>query len=205
MSTRGAILRVEPDGRLFGRYHHFDAYPDGLGKTLWNLYHGAEKNSERFKGDLAGLIKMLIDDHPAGWSTINGADWAYEPGYIGFTDGTRRGDSPLELCTRCGANRYKHYGGLDHEAEMPPEAERANCYCHGDRSESEGQITGDTLAESWCEYAYVIDVAAKTMRVMASYPKPWHDIAIVDLDGAEPDWSAIGDEETELEETATAP
>jgi len=39
MSTQGVIARAVADG-WEGCYHQFDSYPEGLGKTLWRLYHG---------------------------------------------------------------------------------------------------------------------------------------------------------------------
>ena len=45
MSTREVIARQKGD--VFeGRYHHWDSYPSGLGKALWELANGT------FKGKL---------------------------------------------------------------------------------------------------------------------------------------------------------
>jgi len=76
MSTRGMIARlgVQP-GTIVGRYHHFDSYPDGLGRALWNAYH------DYFHKNLWAMMKFLIDDHPAGWSTIVESDFNLAPGY----------------------------------------------------------------------------------------------------------------------------
>jgi hypothetical protein len=39
VSTRGVIARQKGD--VFeGRYHHWDSYPSGEGKALWELVHG---------------------------------------------------------------------------------------------------------------------------------------------------------------------
>ena len=57
MATRGCIARVDGDG-FRGVYHHWDSYPSELGKKLFGLARGA---------DLRSLMRMLIDDHPAGW------------------------------------------------------------------------------------------------------------------------------------------
>ena len=74
MGTRGAIVRATPDG-FRGRYHHWDSYPEGLGQALWKAYH------EDFKRDLPRMLRTLIDEHPAGWSSIVNVDWNLEPGY----------------------------------------------------------------------------------------------------------------------------
>lgn len=74
MSTRSVIARKTETG-FKGRYHHWDGYPTALGATLFNLLN------EHFKRDLGAMLKTLLDDHPAGWSTINEADFTQEPGY----------------------------------------------------------------------------------------------------------------------------
>ena len=75
MGTRGIIARLDKKRGFAGNYHHWDSYPTELGNTLWKLYHG------HFERDLKRMLKVLIDDHGAGWSTINGADFNLEPGW----------------------------------------------------------------------------------------------------------------------------
>jgi hypothetical protein len=77
MGTRGVIARQTGECSFAGRYHHWDSYPDGLGATLFAL---AQKDGP-FGGDLPKMLHVLLDEHPAGWSTINGADWTQPPGY----------------------------------------------------------------------------------------------------------------------------
>lgn len=74
MSTSGAIARKTETG-WEGRYHDCDGYPIGLGKALWDLYHG------HFNGDLDAMLGLLIDDHPAGWFSIIHADLSLSPAY----------------------------------------------------------------------------------------------------------------------------
>jgi hypothetical protein len=75
VATRGAIVRIDEDGTFFGVRHQRYSMPEALGKTLWNLYH------EHYKGNLSGMLKFLIDEHPAGWSTMVGANFALPSGY----------------------------------------------------------------------------------------------------------------------------
>ena len=70
MSTRGAIATISKPEGFKGVYHHWDSYPTGLGATLYRLYNG------HFQKDLPAMLKALINDHPAGWSTINDKDWS---------------------------------------------------------------------------------------------------------------------------------
>lgn len=81
MSTHGAIARLTAPGRWVGRYHHSDSYPSGLGRTLFRLYH------EVFNRDLTAMLKMLIDDHPAGWSSIVDKDFNHPTGYQRYSLG----------------------------------------------------------------------------------------------------------------------
>ena len=98
MSTRGIIARPTEGEGFIGRYHHFDAYPAGLGMQLIELINA---------WGVSNTAKTLIDDHPAGWSSIFG-DWSQKPGFIEFNNPKRA------------------------ELERRPQ-----CYCHGDRHEQE--------------------------------------------------------------------
>ena len=89
MSTRGAIVRFTEGQSFQGVYHHWDSYPEGLGQTLVSLY------KEQFDGDLDKMLATLIDDHPGGWSTINGKDWSLAPG---FNEYPNKGDQPECYC-----------------------------------------------------------------------------------------------------------
>lgn len=66
MSTRSVIARKKSPGLFAGTYHHWDGYPSALGHTLYDSFH------EVFNKDLKKMLEYLIDEHPGGWSTING-------------------------------------------------------------------------------------------------------------------------------------
>lgn len=208
MSTRSVIARK--DGMSFkGVYHHWDGYPSGLGATLFELRNG------HFKGDTQAMLSALIDDHPAGWSTINGADWTQCPGFT----------QDQYNCEICGEPDWKHYAqnyashGLpepphpegnwcvfDHSPKRPETARRPECYCHGQRHEEANAITEQNAADCGCEWAYVFDGNGK-MEVQSSYRRDghkmigmfgcgdpdsvWRTIAVVDLNGEEPDWEKM--------------
>jgi hypothetical protein len=118
MSTRGALVRATGDNTFKGVYHHWDSYPKGLGKTLWGLYHG------HFNKDLGKMLGVLIDEHLAGWSTINECDFNLKPGYI------------------------------EHPEPDSKKPQRPLCYCHGDRRERAQVITEKNAEQSWCEFVY---------------------------------------------------
>lgn len=176
MSTRGVIARLVSPGKFKGRYHHWDSYIKGLGASLHELYH------THFNKDIDTMLKTLIDDHPAGWSTICGRDWTQEP----------RGEQRDDL-------RKK-------QSELPPE-----CFCHGDRKEEGCVFTEENASGSGCEYAYAFTKGKdghNLMVVLSSYRKngnkmigmfgcgdenaAWREIGTVDLDSEiGPDWEAI--------------
>lgn len=112
MLTRGVIARLTGTlpPRFRGRYHYWDSYPSALGQTLWVLYHG------HFDRDLDAMLRVLLDDHPAGWSTIVGRDFNM---LSGFTE----------------------LANSKHEEEDEVEGVWPECYCHGDRGEDAWQVT----------------------------------------------------------------
>ena len=167
MSTRAAIARltcVSPV-KWAGRYHHWDGYPSGLGATLWELYHG------HFGRDLDAMLQVLLDNHPAGWSSLHSSD---------FTG---------------------------HSADS------TNCYCHSDHPEKEWLVTDKNASGSGCEWAYAFTSVKttdgnghNTMLVLSSYTPQgkmigyfgmgnseavWPVVAVVDLNGQEPNWEQI--------------
>ena len=171
MSTRGCIARLQRRAPLEfkGVYHHWDSYPSGLGRALFRL------RSTCFARDTEAMLRALIDEHPAGWSTIVGATFSKVPGFRNRgSQGTADDDAP-------------------------------QCYCHGDRSESDWAVTQRNAAGSGVEYVYAFDGAA--MLVLGSYcadgekmigmfgagdhAAGWRIIAEIDLDGSAPDWKAL--------------
>lgn len=182
MATRGCIARRTGEHSFAGIYHHWDSYPSGLGKTLFGLYNGF------FQRDLDAMLRMLLDEHPAGWSTINGADFSLPAGYV---------NDPIDRIS-------------DEVATGP------RCYCHGDRHEtSDGHVTEKNADETGCEYVYILDaqervgecsqqvvvpavrmLIATSYRGKASFPDKFgkfRTIKIVNLDDDEPIWD-VNDE-----------
>jgi hypothetical protein len=133
-------------GAAIGRYHHYDGYPAGLGTSLLLAQR------DNFK-TIAEMVQVLVFDHPAGWSTINGADWTLTPGTA-----TNTNDNERE-CVVCGKSHWKHYrqyyGGYTYpDATLPDDAaegtmvlghqpkavelatdRRPSCYCHNGEGE----------------------------------------------------------------------
>ena len=174
MSTRGCIARLQKRDPLEfkGVYHHWDSYPSGLGQKLFHI------RNQEFKGDTAAMLKVLIDQHPAGWSTIVGADFDLRPGFQG----------------------HQKADGKAMVMESRPQ-----CYCHGDRHETSSMVTERNAAASGIEYAYLFD--GSKMFIAGSFcgngrkmvgmfglgdaEAVWSVIAEVYLDGPEPDWETL--------------
>lgn len=171
MSTRGCIARPAGDG-WEGRYHHYDSYPTGLGKSLWSYYH------EYFKRDVTAMQRYFIDEHPAGWSSVTDCDLSRTPGFC---------ERPTSILT----DRDK----WDDEQKTP------HCYCHGDRHEEAGEpITctgdcGESCDPLFIEWAYVL--AEQGMSIWGSGPKQGsneyahYPVAFVRWDAEEPNWEAM--------------
>lgn len=182
MLTRGVIARLTGTlpPRFRGRYHHWDSYPSGLGKTLWALYHGY------FDRDLNTMLGVLIDGHPAGWSTIVGRDFNLLAGF------TELADQKIE-------------------EEDEAQGTRPECYCHGDRDEEAWEVTEQNACSSGCEWAYAFQPGTKPehdlMLVLSSYrlsgqrmigffgqgdtQAVWAPVAVIALRAEEPEWNAL--------------
>ena len=133
-----------------------------------------------FNRDLERMLKELIDDHPAGWSTINNADFSLVPSYIEISK--------------------KSEGSFTDEAKGP------ESYCHGDRSEGALVVTEKNAADIGCEWVYAFNNKAE-MILLGSYnddgrkmigmfgmgnpDAKWRIKAVIDLNGSEPNWENI--------------
>jgi hypothetical protein len=155
MSTHGAIARPIADG-WEGRYHHADSYPTQLGRTLWTLYHG------HFARDVAAMMAFLIDEHPAGWSTIVDADFT-QP--AGFPAGPHApGQGPACYC----------HGA---RAEAPQ------------RLHEHGGCQDETCNPQAITWVYVLGPVG--MAVLASQEDQHRPVGFVRWDDIEPDWEQL--------------
>ena len=70
MSTRSCIAYKTGEKSWSGVYCHFDGYPGGVGKNIWNkvkeMNHGGKTNEHILKNFISDFIK----DHSAGWSSF---------------------------------------------------------------------------------------------------------------------------------------
>lgn len=165
MSTRSIIARVgEHEGQFAGRYVHADGMPTSMGKTLWSLLHG------HFRNDLKAMLAFLIDaPHAvAGWSAIVGKDFTLKPGYT------------WQQATADGA-KYEVYS-------QRPDYRRPQAFA-GRKGEEAFLYTHEHMEDTDCEWLYVFDEENRKLFVRDICQK--EDVVVVDLDGEEPNWSAI--------------
>jgi hypothetical protein len=136
------------------------------------LYRG------HFQRDLERMLQYLIDEHPAGWSSIVHKDFTLKPGYT------------WQKAVADGA-KYEVYS-------KRPDYRRPNWFCHGTRNEEAFQIT--ETSDTDCEFAYVFETVddKNIMHVLDRAKQPqgtgyfWCDIGRIELDSNDPvDWDEI--------------
>lgn len=176
MSTRSVIARTVGDG-FEGRYHHFDGYPGGIGKTLYTLAN------TQFKDNIKRMMEILVDEHKAGWSNINNRNFSVTPGYREYDN-----RKVAEDFRKDGETMSVSYDKLY-------EWERQNigpeCFCHGDRQETTEILIAQEGESNWTDWAYAIDEDSMMMGVFNNLSKGWALVSVVDLNGPEPDWQTI--------------
>lgn len=168
MGTRGAIARKDDTG-FEGVYHHWDSNPTGLGETLYGLYHG------HFKQDLESMLEVLIDQHPAGWSTINGKNFELPSGFGGADP-----DSP-----KCYCHGKRSEEGWRVTAENAAGSGIEYAYVF----DVEHNMMG--ILSTYIERDGV-DVKMIGMFGMGDPLATWKPMAIINLEHEEPDWEKIG-------------
>lgn len=167
MGTRSTIARMTNKNGFSGVYHHWDGHPYSLGATLYKLYNG------HFKKDIDAMLKFLIDDHPAGWSTINKADFTKPAGYNDDWD-NRISRGPECYC----------HGDRSEKGHVITEETASSCGC-----EYAYVFKGKTMLvlSSYRGNGH-------KMIGMFGHGDPnaiWKQIGEVDLDGPEPDWDKM--------------
>lgn len=170
MATRAVIARATGDQTFEGVYHHWDGYPSALGATLFELYNKEfDQNSER-------MLKVLIDDHKAGWSTINKADFTLASG---FYEDRKRDNRPQCYC----------HGDRSEPANLLTERTASGCGCEYAYVFRKTDAGND---EMLVRSSYRDNGSKMIGAFGAGDPAAtWRTIGVVLLNGAEPDWKAM--------------
>lgn len=177
MGTRGVIARPLGDG-WEGHYHHNSSNPKGLGKTLWDAYHG------HFGRDVAAMQAYFIDAHPGAWSSVVNADFKRKPGFVDY------GKMPL---------REDHADDESYERAYRKVMGRPRCFCHGDRShnrdgadDNKYRNVDGKVGDDWdIEWVYVLHPAGMDVLTADDQGDNWTCAATVLWDRDEPDWEAV--------------
>src|ERR1035437_9421653 len=165
MGPGSLIARVgEHEGQFRGRYVHADGMPTSMGATLWNLLHG------HFTNNLLAMLAYLIEAKHAqcGWSALVGKDFSLKPGYT------------WQKATADGA-KYEVYS-------KRPDYRRPQCFA-GRPGEQPYLFTEKDMDGTDVEWLYVFDEIERKLFVRDVSAK--EDVAVLDLNGEEPDWTAI--------------
>jgi hypothetical protein len=178
MSTRGGIVRITKSGpngeplEWAGRYHHWDSYPTSLGATLYEL------NRDHFKGDTAAMLRTLIDEHPAGWSTINGGDFTKPAGWC---DSTEDREGPECYC----------HGGRSEGENLLTQENAASVGCEWIYAFNGGGSM--FVLSSRCAPDRPVVGGSKMIGAFGQGdPKAtWHPIGCVELAEPAPDWEKL--------------
>jgi len=151
------------------------------------------------------MLKVLLDDHPAGWSAIAFVDFKLKPGFVETMKGyPSRYDFPLTYEGR------QQYWNAKEKYKKRANWRRPKCYCHGSRHEAVDNRCEDDWSQADTEYAYIIaktsdDIVMYCCKPLVDlaniYPSVtifrtfgvWGVFASVALDGPEPVWKRIQD------------
>ncbi len=163
MSTRSVIGRATGEGKFEGRYVLSDGIPTSMGAWLWESLRG------HFQNDLGKMLTYLIDaPHAvAGWSALVGKDLTLKPVYTwqkAMPDGAKYEVTPLS-CFTCPQSF----------AERPEDP-----YLFTEKDLENGTDI---------EWLYAFDEAERKLFIRDVSAK--EDVAVIDLDGEQPNWTPI--------------
>jgi hypothetical protein len=147
VSTNSILARSTGSGDWEGRYCHWDGDPTHQARVLLELVAGVG-------GDVARTRRYLIDEH-TGWSRLGG-DWSQPTGYLAPDK------APDVIADPQGWTR---------------EQRRNQCYCHGDRHETDPLLCStDPLEVPW---VYVLDdQALRVLYGKGRDDRPWIPVEV---------------------------
>lgn len=205
MSTRGCVAVKKKDGWR-GVYNHYDSYPTGLGPELW---------AELQEANLPEFAQRLLDSTDwrdylsSGECKYCGREGVGQPHSIsgkvmGFDKDLGGGPDP-DIKRNLQLTGYPD-----------PEAEYHSHALDGGKSVEDTYVTSEDPDPLFLEWVYVLDPSSRSLEILTHrgtssngrpVDEPWlRDdgyweyghcayrhvrIALVDLDGPEPDWQLI--------------
>lgn len=178
MGTRGAIAIRNGDGWV-GVYNHWDSYPTGLGKELWDYLHQDGIELEQFARDLlgyddwrnyrqGGICPYCGRTEKGQPHSISGLIFARSDERFTSQDEMRAyyqslpawqgRDAEIEKAVR---QEWQIRGNIERTGYPDPDARH---HQHGDRSE---KITSENADPLFIEWVYVIDPKSRILTVLA--------------------------------------
>ena len=159
MSTRSVIAVAESPMKWEGKYHHWDGYPEGLGKAIMQAY----------EGDVNELVRAFLNEEVHHWSTA-----------VGYNMKLPVNHKPegADVCAECGEVEWRHWKqNYEKHGEKAPDVEDYMVFGHPFRDpyysgklskdlygpvahlkNDEGEewiCSSENASGSGCEYAYV--------------------------------------------------
>lgn len=207
MSTRGCVAIKREDG-WEGIYNHFDSYPTGLGADLWERLHEV---------DLSEFAENLLN-YTAWRDYLNGGECKY-CGKKGLGQPHSMRGKIMGFDSDVGSDPEPEIRRNIQLTGVPdPKAEYHEHELEGDTSVEDTHVTSENPDPLYIEWVYVIDPDKESLEILTNRGKaddigepvdePWlRDdgyweyghcayrhvrIALVNLDGLEPDWELIG-------------
>jgi hypothetical protein len=115
MSTRAAVAYSPKDKKgpedWVGVYSHFDGYPSGLGKKIWDLIH-----SKKYLGNdlheigsvretkpedvIQAFINVMIKGHKGGWSSFGEKCYCHDPSFVIRDNSSEEDETDMRLDSR---------------------------------------------------------------------------------------------------------
>ncbi len=199
MSTRGSVAIKADFGQWRGVYNHYDSYPSGLGKELWDYLKGHNIDLKKFAGELlqyddwrnylnGGLCpycgKMgLGQAHSLTGSVIEFQSKEFNDGpqdYFPDPEGKDHKHEPLQGAGIYSKNAKYDALFIEWVYVVDPLLARIEVYA-GTKAKGKHKETSYDGQRSWMadNYQYVL-------------------VTVIDLNQPEPDWEAIENYEKKL-------
>lgn len=91
MSTRAIVAYKTKDDKWEGVFNHWDGYPSGLGKEIWEILHNdfidnkgaiGITNCGTPENAVKAFIDIMIKGHGGGWSTFGKICHCHSPAFV---------------------------------------------------------------------------------------------------------------------------
>jgi hypothetical protein len=181
MSTRGCIARTNNGEGWQGVYHHWDSYPKGLGKELWDRLHS------EYQGDITAFLADAIDNHPSGWSSFPDKCYCHDHNFA-KRDGSLAKDSSYYKPSAPNGRMTSETSDplfIEWVYAFDPETRKLAIFSHTTVNKLSPTQHG-TFCEEW-----TLQYQDGTIEVIPAKYYVHKLVAIVDLDGEEPDWQML--------------